>query len=258
MIIVPIKSDFKRSNPHRFLFFCTNNLGLTPEFPLYSLSAIGAFISIDKNCFYEVDQMNYMIAKAKSQNDVEYFQGSAEALKDGRFSAKLNGTVMTSKHTLSDKTNFTFKALTGSGEMNLPYTLNSIKEDVLQKNMIGIKLEGAVAEESIVYNYNSPKGLGESVTFTSKQGTASYVQGLEGFTAKSEVMVAVQTYEAEVSRIKIPDFIPGIGDYDITVKGELILGGFGYKIRAGQEFALSAVAPNGYGGGFSFKFQKEE
>ncbi|HDR7635183.1 hypothetical protein AT269_01285 [Bacillus cereus] len=71
-------------------------------------------------------------------------------------------------------------------------------------------------------------------------------------------MVAVQTYEAEVSRIKIPDFIPGIGDYDITVKGELILGGFGYKIRAGQEFALSAVAPNGYGGGFSFKFQKEE
>ncbi|HDR7635184.1 TPA: hypothetical protein QCX75_003990 [Bacillus mycoides] len=177
MIIVPIKSDFKRSNPHRFLFFCTNNLGLTPEFPLYSLSAIGAFISIDKNCFYEVDQMNYMIAKAKSQNDVEYFQGSAEALKDGRFGAKLNGTVMTSKHTLSDKTNFTFKALTGSGEMNLPYTLNSIKEDVLQKNMIGIKLEGAVAEESIVYNYNSPKGLGESVTFTSKQGTASYVQG---------------------------------------------------------------------------------
>lgn len=122
--------------------------------------------------------------------------------------------------------------------------------------MIGIKIEGAVAEESI--KIDAPPRFGESLTLTSKQGTASYVYGIEGYSFKSETMIALQTYEAEITKIKIPDYIPVLGDYDISVKGEIIIGGYGYRFRAGEESGFAATAPNGYGGGVTFKFQKEE
>ncbi|GAB6615739.1 hypothetical protein bcgnr5406_34430 [Bacillus cereus] len=41
----------------------------------------------------------------------------------------------------------------------------------------------------------------------------------------------MQTYEADITKIKIPDYIPVLGDYDISVKGEIIIGGYGYKFR---------------------------
>ncbi|PES93262.1 type VII secretion protein [Bacillus cereus] len=209
--------------------------------------------------FREADQMNYMIAKVKSQKDVEYLKGSMDAkFGDGRVSLKGSGTVMNAKHELFDNANFSFKALNGSAEFNIPYTVEAAKEDVLQRNIIGVKIEGAVAEETIAYKYNSSKGFGEELTLTSKQGVASYVQGVEGFSFKSENMIALQVYEAEITKIKIPNYIPILGEYDIDVKGEIILGGYGYKIRAGEETGFSATAPNGYGGGFSFKFKKEE
>ncbi|MGF9955650.1 hypothetical protein [Bacillus mycoides] len=121
--------------------------------------------------------------------------------------------------------------------------------------MIGIKIEGTVAEESIKVDTSSK--FGEDLTLTSKQGTASYAYGFEGYTFKSEMLIALQTYEAEITKIKIPDYIPVLGDYDVSVKGEIILGGYGYRFRAGEESGFSATSPNGYGGGVSFKFEKE-
>ncbi|KZD51773.1 hypothetical protein B4088_5947 [Bacillus cereus] len=44
-------------------------------------------------------------------------------------------------------------------------------------------------------------------------------------------MIVLQTYEADITKIKIPDYIPVLGDYDISVKGEIIIGGYGYKFR---------------------------
>jgi len=41
------------------------------------------------------------------------------------------------------------------------------------------------------------------------------------------------------------------------MKGEIIIGGYGYRFHAGEESGFSATSPNGYGGGFSFKFEKE-
>ncbi|WP_262449981.1 hypothetical protein [Bacillus mycoides] len=48
-------------------------------------------------------------------------------------------------------------------------------------------------------------------------------------------MIVLQTYEAEITKIKIPDYIPVLGDYDISVKGEIIIGGYVYRFRAGEE-----------------------
>ncbi|MGE6539668.1 hypothetical protein [Bacillus luti] len=70
-------------------------------------------------------------------------------------------------------------------------------------------------------------------------------------------MIVLQTYEAELTKIKRPDYIPVLGDYDISVKGEIIIGGYVYRFRAGEELGFSATSPNGYGGGVSFKFEKE-
>ncbi|MED0906561.1 hypothetical protein [Bacillus nitratireducens] len=67
----------------------------------------------------------------------------------------------------------------------------------------------------------------------------------------------MQTYEAEITKIKISDYIPVLDDYDISVKGEIIIGGYGYRFRVGEESGFSATAPKGYGGGVSFKFEKE-
>ncbi|MEM5661500.1 hypothetical protein AAHB62_18245 [Bacillus cereus] len=47
----------------------------------------------------------------------------------------------------------------------------------------------------------------------------------------------LQTYEAEITKIKIPDYIPVLDDYDRSVKGEIIIGGYGYRFQ--QEFHLS-------------------
>lgn len=44
-------------------------------------------------------------------------------------------------------------------------------------------------------------------------------------------MIVLQTYEAEITKIKIPDYIPVLGDYNISVKGEIIIGGYGYRFR---------------------------
>ena len=41
----------------------------------------------------------------------------------------------------------------------------------------------------------------------------------------------LQTYEAEITKIKIPNYIPVLGDYDRSVKGEIIIGGDGYRFR---------------------------
>ncbi|OTX00954.1 hypothetical protein BK712_29160 [Bacillus thuringiensis serovar seoulensis] len=43
----------------------------------------------------------------------------------------------------------------------------------------------------------------------------------------------------------------------LCIKGEIIIGGYGYRFRAGEESGFSATSPNGYGGGVSFKFEKE-
>ncbi|KWU59306.1 hypothetical protein AWW70_18690 [Bacillus mycoides] len=199
------------------------------------------------------------VAKKKAQavvkKDVEYLKGSIEKKEGDRFGLKAEGAIMKSTNKITDKSKFTFKAGSGSAEFNLPYSLDTIKEDVLKKDMIGIKIEGAVAEESIKIDTSSK--FGEDLTLTSKQGTASYVYGFEGYTFKSETLIALQTYEAEITKIKIPDYIPVLGDYDISVKGEIIIGGYGYRFRVGEESGFSATSPNGYGGGVSFKFEKE-
>lgn len=44
-------------------------------------------------------------------------------------------------------------------------------------------------------------------------------------------MIVLQTYEAEITKIKIPDYIPVLDDYDRSVKGEIIIGGYGYRFR---------------------------
>ncbi|KZE01701.1 hypothetical protein S3E15_01366 [Bacillus mycoides] len=44
-------------------------------------------------------------------------------------------------------------------------------------------------------------------------------------------MIVLQTYEAEIIKIKIPDYIPVLGDYDRSVKGEIIIGGYDYRFR---------------------------
>ncbi|PGW22699.1 WXG100 family type VII secretion target [Bacillus cereus] len=206
--------------------------------------------------FREADQINYMIAKAKSQKDVEYLKGSIEKKEGDRFGLKAEGAIMEAKNMITDKSSLSFKAGSASAEFNLPYSLDAIKEDFLKKDMIGIKIEGAVAEETI--KVDAPQRFGESLTVTSKQGTASYGFGIEGFGIKSETLIALQTYEAEMTKIKIPDYIPVLGDYDISVKGEIVIGGYGYRFRAGEESGFTATTPQGYGGGFSFKFEKEE
>ncbi|GAB6447081.1 hypothetical protein bcgnr5383_36640 [Bacillus cereus] len=44
-------------------------------------------------------------------------------------------------------------------------------------------------------------------------------------------MIVLQTYEAEITKIKIPNYIPVLGDYDISSKGEIVIGGYGYRFR---------------------------
>ncbi|TKI79254.1 hypothetical protein FC699_36145 [Bacillus wiedmannii] len=56
----------------------------------------------------------------------------------------------------------------------------------------------------------------------------------------------------------IPDFIPILGEYDVTLKGEYAVGSYGYKVNLGKETGGYVTTPNGYGGGFSFKFSKEQ
>ncbi|MGG0759257.1 hypothetical protein [Bacillus paramycoides] len=67
----------------------------------------------------------------------------------------------------------------------------------------------------------------------------------------------MQTYEAEITKIKILDYIYVLGYFYASVKGEIIIGGYGYRLRAGEESGFFATLPNGYGGGVSFKFEKE-
>ncbi len=62
------------------------------------------------------------------------------------------------------------------------------------------------------------------------------------------MLIVLQTYEAELTKIKRPDYIAVLGDYDTSVKGEIIIGRYGYRFRAGEESGFSTTAPNGYGG----------
>ncbi|QWG65807.1 hypothetical protein EXW32_04845 [Bacillus mycoides] len=70
-------------------------------------------------------------------------------------------------------------------------------------------------------------------------------------------MIVLQTYEAKITKIKIPDYIPVLGDYDISVKGEIIIGRYGYKFHAGEESGFSATSPNGYGGDFHLSLRRK-
>lgn len=46
-----------------------------------------------------------------------------------------------------------------------------------------------------------------------------------------ETLIVLQTYEAEIIKIKTPDYIHVLGDYDRSVKGEIIIGGYGYRFH---------------------------
>ncbi len=62
------------------------------------------------------------------------------------------------------------------------------------------------------------------------------------------MLIVLQTYEAELTKIKRPDYIDVLGDYDISVKGEIIIGRYVYRFHAGEESGFSTTSPNGYGG----------
>ncbi len=44
-------------------------------------------------------------------------------------------------------------------------------------------------------------------------------------------MIVSRNISSRNTKIKIPDYIPVLGDYDRSVKGEIIIGGYGYRFR---------------------------
>ncbi|MCC2324952.1 MULTISPECIES: WXG100 family type VII secretion target [Bacillus cereus group] len=227
------------------------------------LEPLEKFLLDSANKFEQVDNMDIAIAMASAylgkpvlDGETNFFNGEAKLQEGKRFGFEVNGSLVEGQYKFAKGNELAFKAIGGSSEVNLPFTLNSIKDDVMEGKTIGIKTEVTGLEASI--QTDSPIGVGENLKTTQKFATGSYIVGVDEYSWKNEYAVALHSYELELSKIDIPDFIPILGGYDVTLKGEYAVGSYGYKFNIGKETGGYVTTPNGYGGGFSFKFSKEK
>ncbi|MGH0942481.1 WXG100 family type VII secretion target [Bacillus mycoides] len=206
--------------------------------------------------FREVDQMDYMLAKARSQNDVEYLQGKVEWKEGDRFGGTLEGAVVEAKNSVGTNGELTMKALSGKVDLNIPYSFDAAKDDLFAGNIIGGKIEGSVLENeySTKVPILTPTGFEmKDIKITQKFGEGNFAYGVDEYTLKNAAEVTTNKYEVEMELFHIPEFVPFIGDKDVVVKGELGLGTFGYDFKLGKETGL--YVGDGYGLGGTIKFE---
>ncbi|MEV5109023.1 hypothetical protein MRBLBA3_000967 [Bacillus sp. LBA3-1-1.1] len=97
----------------------------------------------------------------------------------------------------------------------------------------------------------------EDITVTQKMHDFSSIVGYDEYTAKVGAEYSSRKYELLLEKIDVPDIIPYFSDHDITIRLELGVGIYGYKLHMGQEKGFYA-SYEGFGGGFFLKLEKKE
>ncbi|WP_243521821.1 WXG100 family type VII secretion target [Bacillus pseudomycoides] len=224
------------------------------------LEPLEKFLLDSANKFEQVDKMDVAIAMASTiltgkpfKGDYETFVGKTDFSTDGKLMIKGEGSIFKGELELAEGTNYGIKAGNGLFEGNIPYTFKTISEDLVQGNLIGAKFEANALDHS----FSKKLPFAEDLTVTQKFLNGSYVFGIDQYTFKNDYELTAHKYEVVLNKIEIPDYIPFLGDYDITLKGEYGFG-YGYKFHLGKETGGYATAPNGHGGGFFFKFDKDK
>ena len=183
-------------------------------------------------------------------------------LKEGdRLGASAEGSVVDGKKPIINDGEWRMKALSGKIDLNLPYSFDAVKEDLMAGNIIGAKIEGTALENSFQTKVPIlfPWGISErEVTITQKVGEGNFAVGVEEYSAKLATEVTTNKYEAEVNILHIPDFIPFIGDHDVIAKGEVGLGTAGFKVQLGAETGAYFGEAFGLGGFIKVEKTKEE
>ncbi|MGR6008308.1 WXG100 family type VII secretion target [Bacillus cereus group sp. BfR-BA-01453] len=223
------------------------------------LEPLEKFLLDSANKFEQVDNMDVAIAMAsgilnKNNDKVEYLTGKAEGAEGDRLGGKLEGTVVNGEFELSKDSKINTKFGTGSAELNIPYSKETLREDASSGNLIGGKVEGRAQETSYV---RTDIPYMEDITVTQKMHDFSSIVGYDEYTAKVGAEYSSRKYELLLEKIDVPDIIPYFSDHDITIRLELGVGTYGYKLHMGQEKGFYA-SYEGFGGGFFLKPEKKE
>ncbi|PES76138.1 type VII secretion protein [Bacillus cereus] len=207
--------------------------------------------------FREVDELDYRRAQTKvlenNKDKVDILTGEASLKEGERLGGSVEGSVVDGKKPIINDGEWRMKALSGKIDLNLPYSFDAVKEDLMAGNIIGAKIEGTALENSFHW------GISErEVTITQKFGEGNFAVGVEEYSAKLATEVTTNKYEAEVNILHIPDFIPFIGDHDVIAKGEVGLGTAGFKVQLGAETGAYFGEAFGLGGFIKVEKTKEE
>ncbi|MCQ6565865.1 WXG100 family type VII secretion target [Bacillus mycoides] len=215
--------------------------------------------------FREVDELDYLRAQTKilenNKDKVDILTGNASLKEGDRLGASAEGSVVDGKKPIINDGEWRMKALSGKIDLNLPYSFDAVKEDLMAGNIIGAKIEGTALENSFQTKVPIlfPWGISErEVTITQKVGEGNFAVGVEEYSAKLATEVTTNKYEAEVNILHIPDFIPFIGDHDVIAKGEVGLGTAGFKVQLGAETGVYFGEAFGLGGFIKVEKTKEE
>lgn len=157
------------------------------------------------------------------------------------------------------------KALSGKIDVNVPFSFDAAKDDLMAGNIIGAKIEGSALENSFktkikvpITTFIGPIGpirfTPQELTITQKFGEANFTTGVDQYTLKIASELTANKYEAELNLFHIPDSVPFIGNYYVIATGEVGLGTFGYKAKLGAE-TVGYFGENFGLGGF-IKFEK--
>ncbi len=234
---------------------------------------MGCAISIQKITETKTREANKIAQagiKKDDKDNIKYFTGEAEWKDGDRVGGVLEGSVIDGKEPLGNNSEWNMKALSGKIDVNVPFSVDAAKDDLVAGNIIGAKIEGSALENSFkitkikvpITTFIGPIGpirfTPQELTLTQKFGEANFTTGVDQYTLKIASELTANKYETELNLFHIPDFVPFIGDYDVIAKGELGLGTFGYKVKLGAETGGYFGEEFGLGGFIKFEKTKKE
>ncbi|HDR5277908.1 TPA: hypothetical protein QCS28_005258 [Bacillus thuringiensis] len=230
----------------------------------------GPIQKITEKKTHEADKIAQAGTKKDDKDNIKYFTGKAEWKDGDRVGGVLEGSVIDGKEPLGNNSEWNMKALSGKIDVNVPFSFDAAKDDLMAGNIIGAKIEGSALENSFkitkikvpITTFIGPIGpirfTPQELTITQKFGEANFTTGVDQYTLKIASELTANKYEAELNLFHIPDFVPFIGDHDVIAKGELGLGTFGYKVKLGAETGGYFGEEFGLGGFIKFEKPKKE
>ncbi|WP_256216742.1 T7SS effector LXG polymorphic toxin [Bacillus sp. 491mf] len=217
----------------------------------------------------KADKLDSTVANAKSSDSnqkqakgsYETFKGTVKWKEGTRLGGEAEGFVLETKNRIGGNDEFSMKALSGKMDINMPFSLGAIKDDLLAGKIIGGKIEASALENSYKAKIPITTPIGvfmKDITITQKFFEGNFASGVDQYTMKLGAELTTNKYEVELNIFHFPKFIPIIGDKDMIAKGELGIGTFGYKLSLGAQTGGYIAPGEGFGLGGFLKFEKPE